>query len=140
MAQEPKRSPEIDDAVEQVEAAKSFTAKPDLVRHFGEERLHERPGGGWDIHLRTWREVQEFDEMDRPRARLETEQARRAFAKVPCVLLRASNGKTWEVPEVLSKNLCESPMGIALGVREVPRTRKVRLYARDATGRAERVR
>lgn len=124
-------SPEIKDAIQQVEAAQSFTAKRDLVEHFGEDRLKQPVADGpYEIHLRTARELAEFDEMDRPRARLETRQANEAFARVPVVLLRASNGKTWEVPELVADELCKSPMGVALGVRIVPRLHKKHgLYA-----------
>jgi hypothetical protein len=135
---EPERlvtSPEVKDAIAQVEAASSFTPKKELVSHFGEERLETKPDGTWNIHLKTPKELAEFDEMDRPRARLETRQAQEAFARVPVVLLRASNGKTWEVPELVADELCQSPMGIALGVRIVPRLRKKHgLYAVGPNG------
>lgn len=139
--------PALDDvtaaAVKQVEAAKSFTAKTDLVEHFGEDRVTETAPDEhgrtqYTIDLKTWREVQEFDEMDQPRARLETAAAQAAFAKIPVVLLRSDAGREWEVPEAIAKTLCDSEMGKALGVREVVRRRTFATYEVSG-GRVRRV-
>jgi len=130
---------EIEQAIKQVEAAKSNTAFPVLVEHFGEDRVTRTETGGYDIELKSGRELQEFDEMDRPRKRLETEAARSYYATLPTVLIRASSGWTKEVPEEMVQEICESPMGKALGVKQVPRTRRRALY-RVTGGRTEQVR
>lgn len=127
------QSVEIEEAIQQVEAAKSFTAKKDLIEHFGADRYREKPDGGWSIHLKTWKEIHEFDEMDRPRARLETEQAHKAYARIPVVTLLANTGRRWEVPEAIAEQLCNSEMGRALEVRQVPKSRRGALYSADGT-------
>lgn len=140
MDQEPRESPEIEAAAKQVEAAKSFTPKADLVRHFGEESLTETAPDefgrtSWQIKLTDPKKLQEFDEMDRPRARLETQAAREAFARVEMVRLRSDAGRVWEVPEAIADDLLRSPLARALGVKKIPFLKKqYGLYAVGPNG------
>lgn len=97
-------SEELRAAEKLTEAAWANTSKAAVVERFGADRLQEFPDGGWQVRLDNWNEVDQFDEMDRPRQRLEVEQGFRAHARIPDVRLRDRDGREHLVAETVAED------------------------------------
>lgn len=92
---------ELSAARKQVEAAHANTSKEALVKKFGNVREYVDEYGceRWEIKLNSQRQLDEFDEMDRPRLRDQAESGRDAHARIPDVVLRTRDGRVFPVAE-----------------------------------------
>lgn len=117
------KADELDSFSKMDQAAQSNTSKAALVEKYGEDRLTEHPDGTWEIKLNGWKEVDEFDEMDAPRQRLECENADRRNAVTGMVTLRNSEGFEASIPESIADSVALDAEMAGLQIHRVARRR-----------------
>ena len=111
---------ELGAIAKQAEAAHSNTSREALEAQFGKGRIVDKPDGSWELKLNTIQESEAFAEMDRPRQRLESENAAMRNSLTPHVTLRNRDGRTATVPHYVADSIVDDAEKSGVQVHEKP--------------------